>query len=288
MNDPGVDPADLLVTVRSVLLDALEALADHRGAVIVVGAQAVHMRTGGIMVALAETTKDADLALDARHLGDDPRVEIAMRAANFEPSTQPGSWVNPAGIPVDLLVPEKLAGPGTARTRGSRLPPHDNRSMRRTKGLEAAVIDHSEMPVHALDPADGRTITARVAGPTALLIAKCHKIYERIGQPEHRITDKDAHDAHRLLQATDTDTLRDTVAELLDHDVSADITRQALPMLDELFAAGPDAYGSMMAGRAEEGVGDPETVSVSVAYLAADLIESLRGQGLYTGTAAAH
>ncbi|WP_280420856.1 hypothetical protein [Nocardia carnea] len=286
MNDPGVDPADLLVRVRSVLLDALAALADHRGAVIVVGAQAVHLRTGGIAVALAETTKDADVAIDSRHLGRDPRVENAMRAAKFAPSAQPGSWVNPEGIPVDLLVPEKLAGQAPAKARGSRLPPHDNRSMRRTKGLEAAVIDHSEMPVRALDPADVRAITARVAGPTALLIAKCHKIYERIGAPVHRINDKDAHDAYRLFQATDTEILRDTIVELLDNDVSADITRQALPMLDELFAAGPDAYGSAMAGRAEEGVGEPEQVAVAVSYLAADLIEDLRREGLYVGVAA--
>lgn len=43
-------------------------------------------------------------------------------------------------------------------TRGSRLPPHDNKSMRRAKRLEAVVIDNSEILVPALVPADGRAL----------------------------------------------------------------------------------------------------------------------------------
>jgi len=42
-----------------------------------------------------------------------------------------------------------------------------------------------------------------------------------------------------------------------------------------MFAAGPEALGSAMAGRAEEGVGEPEKVSASVALLAADLLRTL-------------
>lgn len=36
---------DLLVRSRAALLDALEALEDHRDSVIVVGAQAIYLRT---------------------------------------------------------------------------------------------------------------------------------------------------------------------------------------------------------------------------------------------------
>jgi len=50
------------------------------------------------------------------------------------------------------------------------------------------------------------------------------------------------------------------------------VTKQALIYLSDLFAAGPDALGSIMAGRAEEGVGDPLLVSASVAPLAQDLL----------------
>ena len=48
MNSPGdVDPTDLLVQTRAALLDAIDALGAHRDAVIVIGAQAVYLRTGG-------------------------------------------------------------------------------------------------------------------------------------------------------------------------------------------------------------------------------------------------
>lgn len=52
MNRPG--EADVLVAARSTLLDALEALADQRAALVLVGAQAIHLHTGDTPVALAE------------------------------------------------------------------------------------------------------------------------------------------------------------------------------------------------------------------------------------------
>jgi len=44
MNGPG-GTEDLLAQSRSALLDALQALDAHRDAVIVVGAQAIYLRT---------------------------------------------------------------------------------------------------------------------------------------------------------------------------------------------------------------------------------------------------
>ena len=55
---------DLLVGARSVLLDALEALDKQRNAVVVVGALAIYLRSGQAIVAIAEATKDGDLAAD--------------------------------------------------------------------------------------------------------------------------------------------------------------------------------------------------------------------------------
>jgi hypothetical protein len=269
------DPTDLLVAARSALIDAIEALDDQRDAVIVIGAQAVYLRTGAIDVALAETTKDSDVALDPRALVDNPRIETAMKAAGFYPSAngQPGSWVNSTGIPVDLMVPTALAGVGGPSTRGARLPPHDIRAMRRARGLEAVLVDKEEMEIRALDPADARRVRVRVAGPAALLVAKLHKILERVGTPR-RLNDKDAHDAYRLLRAFDTAPLSDTFSMLLQDDISREVTQEALGQLEELFGT-PDALGSQMAGRAEEGVGDPELVANAVSLLAGDLIRSL-------------
>ena len=66
MSGPGGTDAfdDLLVRSRSALLDALDALADHRDSVVVIGAQAIYSRTVAATVALAEATKDSDLAID--------------------------------------------------------------------------------------------------------------------------------------------------------------------------------------------------------------------------------
>lgn len=122
MNLPGAGSGDLFVLSRSALLDALEALNSQRDAVIVIGAQAIYLRTGGAPVALAEATKDSDLALDPRKLDDDPLIEDAMTRAGFFPnpeSGQPGAWVSAAGIPVDLMVPEVLAGAGSKSARGA-------------------------------------------------------------------------------------------------------------------------------------------------------------------------
>lgn len=151
MKSPGRE-LDLLARSRAVLLDALEALADHRAAVVVIGAQAIYLQTGGVDVALAEATKDSDVALDPRALVDDPLVEAAMKSGGFVPGDQPGSWLSSDGIPVDLMVPERLAGPGGRR--GARIPPHHKGVARRARGLEAALVDNSEIAVRALDPAD--------------------------------------------------------------------------------------------------------------------------------------
>lgn len=176
--------ADLLVRTRAALLDALEAPAGHRDAVVVIGAQAIYLHTGGTTLALAEATQDSDLTMDPRALDPEPLVEEAMRAAGFELDTvarQPGAWVNADGIPVDLMVPEALAGKGGRRS--ARVPPHDNVAMRRAHGLEATVVDHAPMHVGALAPDDPREYLVNVASPAALLVAKLHKIGDREDEP---------------------------------------------------------------------------------------------------------
>lgn len=274
---PRGDSDNLLVQARSALLDALDALSEHRDAVIVIGAQAIYLHTGNALVALAEATKDSDLALDPRRLDDDPLLEEAMTRAGFHLNTysgQPGAWMNRAGIPVDLMVPEDLAGTGTKNTRGGRIPPHDKSATRRARGLEAAVIDNSFMDIRALDESDARSYRARVAGPAALLVAKIHKIAERVDSP-HRLNDKDAHDIYRLLVAVDTAPIAAALGMLLNDPLSGPATSYALEQLDVLFAQGPESLGSTMAGRAEEGIGDPTTVALAVSILATDILVEL-------------
>ena len=47
--------------------------------------------------------------------------------------------------------------------------------------------------------------------------------------------------------------------------------------LEVLFAVGPEALGSMMAGRAEEGINDPANASLSVSILASDILREFAG-----------
>ena len=268
--------ADLLTRARAALLDALEALAEHRDAVVVIGAQAIYPHTGGTTLVLAEATKDSDLTVDPRILDAEPLVEEAMRAAGFEldPVTrQPGAWVNADRIPVDLMVPEALAGNGGRRS--ARVPPHHRNAMRRVRGLEGAVVDHSLMRVGALAEDDPREYTIRVATPAALLVAKLHKIAEREDEP-HRLEPKDAHDVYRLLATLPLERFAAPLVHLSEDPLAGEATGAALVCLDRLFAAGPDALCTVLAGRAEELVGDPDVVSAAVAFLAQDLLAAVQ------------
>ena len=264
---------DLLVRARSVLLDALIALDAHRDSVVVIGAQAIYLHTGSARVAVAEATKDSDLGIDLRTLGVYPLIEEAMTRAGFHHDPlagQPGSWLSPGGIPVDLMVPDAIAGKGR---RSVEAPPHDKRALRRAVGLEAAVIDNAVMTIRALAADDGREVEARVAGPAALLVAKLHKLGERQETPD-RLVDKDAYDIYRLLVAVPTQDLSAALVRLLADELAGDVTRAALDILADLFG-NADAVGSLMAGRAEELVGDPAVVAAACAALAGDLLAAV-------------
>ncbi len=170
------------------------------------------------------------------------------------------------------MVPESLAG--TRGRRGSRIPPHAYNATRRAMGLEAAVVDHAPMTVRALDRNDTRVYTANVAGPAARLVAKMHKLGERQTTPD-RLADKDAHDVYRLLVAVPTDRLAAATSDLATDDFAGPVTEQALRFLTEMFADGPEATGPTMAGRAEEGIGEPAVVAAAVAALAKDLLSAM-------------
>jgi hypothetical protein len=267
------------VVARGVLLDALEALGEQRDAVVVVGAQAIYMHTGAIELAVAEYTTDADITIDPALLHDLPEIESAMRAALFERGNRVGVWIahrDVAGVPtkveVDLMVPEAVGGSGR---RAARLPGHGKEVARKARGLEAALVDKAMTTIHALDAADTRSFAVPVAGPAALLIAKLHKIAERVSEREQRrLEDKDALDILRLLQATDTDFLAATLEQLLQSDVARDVTREALVVLKDQFTD-PRAAGPQMAVRAVGTLMPADEVAQSCAVLASDLLRAI-------------
>jgi hypothetical protein len=113
----GIDQTELTVVARRVLLDGLTALGPHLDAIIVVGGQAVALRTPNAAVASAAYTSDGDLSLDPQLLGTDPLVDEALRSAGFT-LMKTGLWVReylrdlfgrPRGLGVDMAV-RALAG----------------------------------------------------------------------------------------------------------------------------------------------------------------------------------
>ncbi len=268
---PGA-PDPEYVLARRVLLDALDALGEHRGSLVLVGAQAVYFHTGAAQMAVAEHTTDADLALDPRLLQPHPLLAEVLGAAGFRPGKNPGTWLGASDVEVDLLVPDSLGGGGR---RGARLPPHGNQVARKARGLEAALVDHAPHEIASLEPdVDQRAHTVEVAGPTGLLVAKLHKIADRVGDVD-RARDKDALDVLRLLQAVPTAVLAERLQQLVNEPVCADVTRQAVQLLGTLFAA-EGGSGAEMAARAAVPLENPDTIRASCAVLASDLISACR------------
>lgn len=77
---------------RSVLLDALDALAPHLDALVLVGAQAVYLHIGNAELIVAPTLTDADLAIFPARLLDAPcsRTPCVRRASGWPPTRAPG------------------------------------------------------------------------------------------------------------------------------------------------------------------------------------------------------
>jgi hypothetical protein len=270
----------LYVAARGVLLDALDALGEQRGALILAGAQAIYIHTGAADLAVAEFTTDGDLVVVPDQLKVQPRLSEAMERAQFRPGLQPGSWLRDrtvsgvaTTIPVDLLVPEAVAGAGR---RAARLGDHGDRAGRRVRGLEGALTNHSVMRLSAFDADDRREVEIRVAGPSALLVAKLHKLADRSAERESkRLKDKDALDVLRLLRAIPVERLVQGLRELGDSALAGDVTREALAHLQGLFGE-TSSPGTVMVVRATQRLEDPDTMAASCVTLAEDLSRAFR------------
>lgn len=270
---PG-DPDQAYVLARRVLLDALDALEDQRDAVILVGAQAIYLHTGDADLAVAPYTTDADVAIDPEKLQVDPKLGEALGETGFHADAQNvGTWITSRpfedrhiDVQVDLMVPEAVGGPGR---RGARLGEHGKSAARKAKGLEAALVDRQIKSIAALDDEDTRVLRVAVAGPAALLVAKLHKIAERM-DPADRRQDKDALDVFRLLRL-DAQELADGIRTILSNEVAADVTEEAISALQDLFSEPPQT-GAQMAARAVASLEPAETIAASCAALSQELL----------------
>lgn len=276
----GLEFDEQYVQARRVLLDALEALGEQRRSVIVAGAQAIYMQAGRGSLPVAEFTSDGDLAIDPQLLSDEPTLTGLLEAKGFElqvlqGAPEPGIWEAPAvvngkevKIPVDLIVPTGAARPGGKR--GARLGAHGSRAARKATGLEAALVDHETRRVEALDSEDGRAIEVRVAGPAALLVAKLHKITDRVNSGrEDRLDDKDASDVLRLMQRFPPEQIGPVLERLRRDPVAGGPTKEALEAFHSLFGVGR-GRGIAMASEALRTAMPADRVrAISLAYVAA-------------------
>lgn len=258
------------VRARAALLDATDALAPHLDSIVLVGAQAIYLHTGAADIVVAEFTTDADFSVEPALLTDEPLLADLLEVHGFTPREHPGGWRTPAGVYVDIMVPEALAGRGT---RGADLGVHGRRVARRAFGLEGARVDREQRTIGALDPADGRSVTMHVAGPGALIVAKVHKIWERTANDD-RVRDKDALDVYRLLQAIPTEDLAARLARLRDSPEAGAVTLTAIERLQRLFATQSGA-GIELAARATKSIMDPEELTVTLITLTTDLSDAL-------------
>lgn len=144
------EPRIEYVEARRVLLDALDAMRAHLDALVLVGAQAVYLRTQDRLAGYQAFTTDADVVLDPARLGPIPPLGQAMEGAGFTLTGEPGIWEarfsrpgveDEIVVPVDLIVPEQLAT--RAGRRSARLPgAHGKATARKIAGLEGAVVDN--------------------------------------------------------------------------------------------------------------------------------------------------
>ncbi len=271
-----LDP--LYVVARRVLLDALQSLGAQRDALVLVGAQAIYVHAGESHLAIAPYTTDGDLAIDPALLHAYPLLEDALASGGFvrQPDVV-GIWIRSVDIggtvhvvPVDLLVPDSLGGPGR---RGARIPPHNNFVARKVIGLEATLVDKDQRRITSFEASDERSFTMWVAGPAGLLVAKVHKIADRTETP-NRAHNKDALDVYRLLRGVTTTDLVNRLRALRTSEIARSVTDSTVEQLARLFGR-PDAPGCVMATRAAGPLDNPETLTASLVALTEDLLRGL-------------
>jgi hypothetical protein len=265
------------VVARRALMGTLETLQPHLDSLILVGAQAVYLKSNHIELPLAPATSDADIAFDTRSLEVSPEIGKPLREAGYSPNEtakNPGHWINAEGVPLDLFQPRILSNRG-AQSRSANLGPHGQDLLRIIDGLNSALVDNSVLTINSFETQDIRSFEIKVAGPAALIIAKTAKISDRLRGSDHRLISKDAHDIYRLLLATQTVTLSQLFQEFLSNPISSAEAKAALNAFAQLFAKSQDASGNKLVADAAKGVDNADLLKASAWALASDLVDQL-------------
>lgn len=220
----------------------------------------MYLRTIERLTGYQPYTTDADLVLDPGQLTDLPTLGDAMRNAGFILTDEPGIWEarferegadEQVAVPVDLIVPESIAP--TAGRRSARLPGgHGKNTARKSSGVEGALVDRSPIEISALDSTDDRVVLVDVAGEAALLVAKLHKLGDRLPRPDRLLFD-----------IAGPNEMAERIGLLLGDSRSAATAQQAIAYGNVIFD-GPKSVGVDLACRALRGALPSETVASTV------------------------
>ena len=134
-------------------------------------------------------------------------------------------------------------------------------------------MDADPLELTSLEEDDVRSVSLRVAGPGALLLAKLHKIEDRLGTK--RTSDKDALDILRLLRGVPTEELARRFEVLRRDPRSAKTSSRGVELLGRLFGSRA-APGSAMAAQAVGTLANAEETALSCELLAQDLLAVIK------------
>ena len=246
---PPTTLADTVLAVnqsRRLLIDTLHALSDFSDAITIVGAHAVHLWAADLWGTLPmPATRDADLAINPVFVTPDPKLLEMMENIGVTPALQdrPGvyGYTTEGDLPlslrttIDLIVPEAYAGPGR---RAARIAGQAGAASRAV-GLELAIWDRQVLTLSSPDEPHVE-IDAWVAGPAALLVAKAHKIHERLAQfatrPD-RLRQKDSGDVGLLMMVSDPVEVAQIMAtQSTHHPEIAPVVADAAQWLIDMYA----------------------------------------------------
>ncbi|MDR1184507.1 MAG: hypothetical protein LBK67_06890 [Coriobacteriales bacterium] len=236
---------------RRLLIETARALSVFQNAITVIGAHAIHAWVQNAWGPIEmEATRDSDVSINPIFVTKDPKITNVLKGIGVEPAHQdrPGIYglASESGLPwmsrttIDLLVPEVYAGGGR---RAARIPGQKN-SASRAKGLELTIWDRHLLTLETVDdPKDA--IEIYVAGPASLLIAKAHKVHERLervaSHPE-RLRPKDSGDIALLMMVSDPETVSSVMhLEVKKHAETAKVVRDATLWLAEMYGNSSDA-----------------------------------------------
>lgn len=219
------------------------------GAIILVGAHAVYLRTPDAPALIEPFTFDGDVVADPRIIRLPRVLSTALGEAGFSSRGTRGLY-HRADVPLqdryatrfDVFVPERFQNEWLHNTWSHE----DDHAAFSQPGLEFALVDHSPLPITHLgaDAEHAEPLILEVAGIAALTIAKAWKIGERHEQGAQAFAEvsKDLVDIYRLLYSSRADDIESALEKRFRDRRLNDVTAEGGRILRALCSNGADGH----------------------------------------------